>query len=233
MKKTALYTLLCMATLFAIVSCNEDTTYADQKELERRAVENFVKRDVRIYNPLTGELMCNVGRINAISEVQFQNQGNRTDTARNEYVLFNGTGVYMQIVRKGIGQPLQVDSSAQVVCQFLEYNILGDSIQQTSESHFWGPAPDVMDLKNNSGTLMATFNTTNFDAGCMSTNYGTTVPSGWLVPLRYVGIGRQTTPDEEIAKVRIIVPHTQGHSTAMLGVHPYFYEIKFQKVGNQ
>ena len=60
--------------------------------------------------------------------------------------------------------------------------------------------------------------------------YGSaSVPSGWLVPFTYINIGLPQSEDEEVAKVRLIVPHSQGHSSASGNVVPYFYEIIFQR----
>ena len=229
MKKYIIGFLAFALLAVLLTACNSETTYADQKEREREVIANFVKRDINIIIG-DNDTLCHVGIINAISEKQFEQQGKKTFTELNQYVLFTGTGVYMQIVRQGNGEPLPSDSSAQVICQFLEYNILGDSLQINSENYYWSPSPDVMDVTNTSGSLAASFNVTEFRPGAMSTNYGTTVPSGWLVPLRYVGLDRQLEQDGEIAKVRLIVPHSMGHTAALQSVYPCFYEIKFQRV---
>ncbi|MCD8265556.1 MAG: DUF4827 domain-containing protein, partial [Prevotellaceae bacterium] len=46
----------------------------------------------------------------------------------------------------------------------------------------------------------------------------------------YVNIGRQTTEDEGIAKVRLIVPHSQGTADATGNVYPCFYELTYQEM---
>ena len=67
--------------------------------------------------------------------------------------------------------------------------------------------------------------------GAMYAAYGSTsVPSGWLIPFPYIRIGRQNSPDEGIAKVRLIVPHSEGQTSASSNVYPCFYEITFQKM---
>ena len=88
MNKT-LYTLLTiMLGITLFTSCNNEETYAEQKERERGYINNFINGN------------CNINRraIRVISESDFKAQGETTDTAKNEYVLFNSTGVYMQIV---------------------------------------------------------------------------------------------------------------------------------------
>ena len=84
-----------------------------------------------------------------------------------------------------------------------------------------------MTVKNTSGTFTGVFAK---DYCVMYNQYGSTaVPSGWLVPLTYVNLGRYTSADAELAKVRIIVPHSQGQSNALQGVYPCLYEITYQR----
>lgn len=230
--KSILYVVCCLLQTFMLYSCSDGDTYADQKERERQAVLAFVERTNVIVDG-EGDTLCNVGKINPISEVLFAQQGDSTSVEKNEYVLFKNSGIYLQIVRKGNGKPIADGESKSVVCQYFEYNIMGDSLQSRSETNYWAPAPDVMSVTNNSGSIIGTFDDKNFPAGPMRTYYGESVPSGWLVPLKYVGLGRQMRPDQGIAKVRIVVPHSQGHSTAMGQVYACFYEIKFQEVANQ
>ena len=230
MKNSILYGILALVLCgIAFSACNDDETYAEKKEKERKAINSFLQRDVAIVSP-EGDTLCYVGRIHPISEKQFRAQDSTTNLENNEYVLFRNTGIYMQIVRKGAGEKMKSGDSKQIICQFLEYNILGDSLQLTSEVNLWAPYPDILDVTNTSGTFTATFNTTISRGGAMSQTYGTTsVPSGWLTPLRYINLGRQVTSEEGIAKVRLIVPHSEGHSNATTAVYPCFYEITYQE----
>ena len=64
--------------------------------------------------------------------------------------------------------------------------------------------------------------TASFTEGLMRSTYNTEwVPSGWLVPFNYINVGRPRSADDEIAKVRLIVPHTQGHTIAS----SYVYDV--------
>ena len=63
----------------------------------------------------------------------------------------------------------------------------------------------------------------------MLSSYSASVPSGWLVVFPYINVGRARSADDQISKVRLIVPHTQGHVTATNYVYPYYYEITFQR----
>ena len=85
---------------------------------------------------------------------------------------------------------------------------------------------DKMSVTRNGTTITASF------LGGMMVQYhgSTSVPGGWLVPLNYVKIGRPENLDEETAKVRLIVPHSQGTADASSSVVPCFYEISYERV---
>lgn len=229
---TGKYLVLCMALCLsgmAMVSCNDDETYAEQKEKERKAIEAFIKRDILLLDQ-QGDSLCKVGKINVISEAEFL-RDTVTDLEKNEYVLFNNSGVYMQIVRRGEGEPLRSGQSKRVICRYFEYNILGDSLQTTNRTPYWATNPEIMDVANSSGTISATFNTSINGGGAMYMVYNKlSVPSGWIVPMSYINLGRQVTAEEGIAKVRLIVPHSQGQSDATSNVYPCFYEITYQEM---
>ena len=147
---------------------------------------------------------------------------------RDVAIVMNGDtliDVYMQIVRKGTGSKLLNGQTKSIICRYVEYNILTDAIQSNSSTAY----PDIMDVTNTYGTFQGSFNTSINGGGVMYNYYGSkAVPSGWLVPLTYICIGRQID-EREIAKVRIIVPHNQGHSDASSNVYPCFYEISYQE----
>lgn len=219
MNKT-LYTLLALMlgiTFFS--SCNSEETYAEQKERERGYINNFINGN------------CNINRraIKVISETDFKAQGETTDTAKNEFVLFSSTGVYMQIVEKGTGQlfkKLEDGESADVLCRYAEYNINGDSLQTTNDNSFQNSTLcEKMTVRNTSGTFTA-----SFIYGRMANIYGTTsVPKGWLIPLTYINLGRLASDDDRLARVRIIVPHDQGQSYASRSVYACYYDITYQR----
>ena len=108
-----------------------------------------------------------------------------------------------------------------------EYVMFG-TVQSSNETLYYNTTPDIIDIANAYGTFTASFNTSN-GGGAMYRRYGSTsVPAGWLIPFTYVRLGRQIS-DEQIAKVRIIVPHSQGQSDASSNVYPCFYQISFQE----
>lgn len=231
--KQAIYMCLALVlTGWMWQSCDDGETYAEQRERERDAIAAFLGRDVVIRSS-DGEELIRVGKINTISEGTFYAQDSTTNLERNEYVVFENTGVYMQIVRKGAGDKLRSGQQKRIICRYTEFNILRDSVQTTNNSSYWATNPDIMDVTNNYGTFTASFNTSVNGGGAMYAYYGSTaVPAGWLVPLTYINIGRQLSAEDEIAKVRLIVPHSQGHSDASSNVYPCFYEITFQEMRN-
>ena len=210
--KTIRLMLCVVIAAMAIASCSDSETYADQKKKERTAVNRYIANQ----------------KIKVISESQFEAQGETTDTAKNEWVLFEGTGVYMQIIRKGCGEKLKDGETADVLCRFNEYNILeSDSALQATNIYSYTWLVDKMTVKNTSGTYSASFDTSS---SLMYNTYSSAaVPAGWLVPMAYINLGRPKTEDDEIAKVKLIVPHTQGQSNASQSVYPCMYELTYQR----
>ncbi len=204
--------LRCLALLFLsliiLSSCNDQETYADQKEKERNAINSFTKKQ----------------GIKVISEEEFK-KDTITDVASREFVLFDNTGVYMQIVRKGCGQKIKNGETANVLCRFNEYNLLTDTLILSNSVLYYSSLPDKMAVTNTLGTFTA-----SFISGVMSSVYQTTsVPAGWLIPLTYINVGRMVEEGDQIAKVNIIVPHSQGTSSALTNVCPCYYELTYER----
>ena len=88
-------------------------------------------------------------------------------------------------------------------------------------------------MYNTSGTFSASFKMSDDNTGYHGVMYyrysSASVPSGWLAPLSYIKLGRPANDGEEIAKVRLIVPHDQGHSSANSGVYACYYEITYER----
>ena len=220
MKKLLSLALLAMLML-VFASCHHTETYAEQKERELTAINKFLVED----------------GINVISEETFKAQNYTTDLKRNEFVLFDNTGVYMQIVRQGCGEVLRDGETATVLCRFVESNLMlgADSVTLTNISPIYRndgtvTNPDLivekMIVTNTQGTFNGIFDLTSL----MYQNYQSqVVPQGWLVPFSYIKLGRPSKADDEIAKVRLIVPHDQGNLAASRNVVPFYYEITFER----
>ena len=129
----------------------------------------------------------------------------------------------MQIVRRGCGSPLEENKAVNILCRYVEYDIL-DKICM-SRNDYESSGYDKMTVTRTGSTYTAAF-----DSGVMYATYSSSsVPAGWLVPLSYINIGRQSRPDDEIAKVKLIVPHSQGQTNASQNVYPCYYVITYQK----
>lgn len=231
MKKVLYFVCAWMAVGLMLTACKDDETYAEQKEKERKAVAHFLARNPLVLLNSQGDELLRTKQIKVISEQAFYAQDSTTNVEENEYVLFGNTGVYMQIVREGSGQRIQEGETKRLICRYFEYNILGDSLQTASNVVYWATTPDIMDVSNNSGSIVASFNTSVNGGGAMYSTYrSTVVPNGWIIPLQYVKVGRQTSSDSGIAKVRLIVPHSQGQSDATSNVYPCFYELTYQEM---
>ena len=201
-KLNALLAFFVFAVSF--VSCDDTVTYSEMKEKERESVNAFIKEK----------------GINIISFDEFVANDSTTDVANNEYVLVDD--VYMQIVNN----PVKKDPAAYTIndgdnvdllVRYYEYNIQEDD---TITANLYAADADEMRVTNTSGTYKATFT-----SGIMSTVYGNSVPTGWLVPLRFLTFTRKQS---NLAKVNIIVPHTKGTSNATTYVYPCLYQISYQ-----
>jgi hypothetical protein len=209
MKKILLFMI---AAIVVFASCNDYETYGDQKEKERNAINKFIADS----------------SITVISEDAFAQQGYKTNLSRNEFVKLDKSGVYMQIVRQGCGTKLQNGETANLVCRCVEYDIMNDTTGVVTNIVYSAACPDIMRVTCTSGTFTASF--TKSIAYNMYYCYSSAaVPAGWLVPLTYVNVGVPQNDEDEIAKVRLIVPHSQGHTIATQKVAPYYYELTLQR----
>lgn len=211
--------ILLLLCILGYTSCDNYETYADKKEKERDAINRFISAN----------------GIQVISESEFTAQNETTDTAQNQYVYLSRSGIYMQILRKGCGSQLEENKQVNVLCRFMEQNILTDSIlvrNDVTASIYVSSLSQTIDVSQYVDKMSVYRTGSSFTAtyvsGMMMTIHGTTsVPAGWLVPLNYINIGRPEKATDEIAKVRLIVPHSQGTADATSTVYPCFYEITY------
>jgi hypothetical protein len=197
--------IAALAALFlaAFTACNDYETYAEKKADERSSISQFLADSA----------------FSVISEEQFHAQGDSTSVEAREFVLLDKSGVYMQIVRRGNGEYIKDGENVNLICRFFELNIQTLNILYNNVYYVY--VEDKLYVKRVGSTFTA-----SFVEGEMYNQYGGSVPAGWLVPLDYLKIGRLTN---NLAKVRLIVPHSQGHSVASQNVYPYYYEITFQR----
>ena len=222
--------LLFIFTVLLLFSCgSSEQTYGEQKEHEREVVSSFISRNVVMM--VGTDTLLDLGKIKVITEEEFDKQGSTTNVEENEFVLFTNSGIYMQIVREGAGKRMEHGESRRLICRFWEYNMMGDSLQLTNRIQQYATRPEYMNVSNNSGYISGSFDLTMPTGSLMYSTYGdSNIPDGWLKPLEYVRVGAQTSDDTRIAKVRLIVPHSSGHSHAKASVYPCFYELTFQEL---
>ena len=201
MKNKLLLIMPLLAMLF--ISCDDEVSYSDMKDRESRAIKEFIAAE----------------GINVINYKEFIEKDSVTDVEKNEYVLIDD--VYMQIVRNPkdlIGALKMRDGeTSNITARFFDYNI---SEADTLTGNVWdSDNGDEMRVTLSHGSYSATFT-----SGYMSVLYGSAVPTGWLTPFPYIYLTRRSS---QYAKVRLIVPHAKGTSTASSYVYPCFYEITF------
>ena len=206
MKRKIFIAFAALLALLQLTACNNYETYGDKKDKERKAIRQFLADSSFV----------------VISETQFNEQGNTTDVNKREFVYLDNNGVYMQIVHKGCGSPIRDGENCDLLVRFVEICLL-DSIALYNDTNPYDV--DVMNVRRQGNTYTA-----SFTSGLWVSNYNSeAVPQGLLVPLSYLNMGRPRSADDHIAKVRLIVPHSQGHTVASSYVYPYYYEISFQR----
>jgi hypothetical protein len=218
--KRYFYPLLLALCALCSTSCNKVETYADMKEKEQNAISQFIMAQ----------------GIQVIDENAFIAQGCTTNTLLNQFVLLDRSGVYMQIVRPGCGSILEENKTVNLLCRFMEKNILTDSVLVRNDrptlvySSTYGYYDTSIYLDKMNVRRTGTSYTASFVSGMMYQYHGSaSVPSGWLVPLNYVKVGRPENEGDEVAKVRLIVPHSQGTADATSSVYPCYYEITYER----
>jgi len=219
--KKFLYPLMLLLGILCLTACSKYETYSDRKKKESDAINRFITQE----------------GIQVIDETTFIAQGYTTDVTKNQFVRFSRNGVYMQIVRKGTGQQIPNNKTVNVLCRFMEKNIMTDSILVRNDIRTYlntgsGSIDVSQFLDKMTVTRSGTIFTASFVSGMMLNYHGSaSVPAGWLVPLGYVNVSFPITegPDAETALVNLIVPHAQGTADASASVYPCYYEISYQR----
>ena len=207
MKKFGIF-LVFVLGIIGFQSCDDSKTYAELKEEEREAIKRFIE----------------VEGIKVIDEDTYTEQDSVTNVANNEFVFFDESGVYMQIIERGKGEMLE-DGRHEMLVRYVETQIAEDGTIDTISLNTMANLyahPDVFMLTKQKNSLSASFS----GNGAMSSTHGSAyVPSGWLIPLNYLKVGREISAR---SKIKLIVPHSEGTSTASQQVVPCFYEITYQ-----
>ena len=218
MKKLFYLSVLVYALSFGLQSCNNGKTYAEMKEEEADAINRFIlEKDIKV-----------------ISEKEFIE--NDTMTAENEFVLFDKSGVYMNIQYRGDGKILE-EGRYNISSRFIEicikdvpdmYISAGDTLATNKYYPYATYSENFLLTVGSSSSYSASFKDQAQSA--MYTAYSTSaVPNGWLVPFAYLKMKSYISapPSDKIARVRLIVPHSEGTSLATQYVYPCYYEITY------
>lgn len=208
MKKLRILLMMVCGLGAIFQSCNNGKTYAELKEEERDAIRRFIE----------------LNEIKVISEEQFEAQDSVTNVADNEFVLFDETGVYMQVVERGNGDVLE-DGRYEVLARYVETRISDEGTLDTLSLNTipnYYPHPDEFKLTKSGDAMSASF---TVGAAMYEAHSSTYVPSGWLLPINYLRIGREISGR---SRIKLIIPHSQGTSTASGQVIPCYYEITYQ-----
>ncbi len=209
MKKINLLFFLLLVAGVAFQSCSKKyKTYAERLEDEKNAIDRFLDEK----------------NINVISQNDFLIDS-ITDLSKNQYVRFNN-GIYMQIIDKGEGK--KAENGDQILIRFEQIPLLDDTVSLNS---FLYPNVDEIRYQKTTSSTSATFISEDGNWGAFVQAYYSsstgipTPPQGWLVPLDYIKLSRNTS---KLARVKLIVPFNQGHAVAQQYFIPYFYELTYQ-----
>lgn len=157
-------------------------------------------------------------------------------TAENEFVLFDKSGVYMNIQYRGDGKILE-EGRYNISSRFIEICIkdvpdmsisAGDTLATNKYYPYATYSENFLLTVGSSSSYSASF--TDQAQSAMYTAYSTSaVPNGWLVPFAYLKMKSYISapPSDKIARVRLIVPHSEGTSLATQYVYPCYYEITY------
>lgn len=221
MKKLFYLSVLVYALSFGLQSCNNGKTYAEMKEEEADAINRFIlEKDIKV-----------------ISEKEFIE--NDTMTAENEFVLFDKSGVYMNIQYRGDGKILE-EGRYNISSRFIEICIkdvsdMGISAGDTLTSNKWSLYSENFLLEvgtggSYKGSIGGGKDNQDLAQSALYDAYKTSaIPNGWLLPFAYLKMKSYegAVPSEKIARVRLIVPHSEGTSYAQQYVYPCYYEITY------
>ena len=130
----------------------------------------------------------------------------------------------MQVIERGNGEALE-DGRHEMLVRYLEKQIGEDGTTDTLSLNTipnMFAHPDEFIVTKYGDSYSASFSTNGAMYDAHTSAY---VPSGWLLPLNYLKVGRENAAR---SKIKLILPHGQGTSTASSQVMPCFYEITYQ-----
>lgn len=207
MKKILYLALAFVVSSAAFISCDDEETYADQKEREAKQINKWISsHDIDV-----------ISLSQFLKDTITNNPETGPDFTRNEYVLFEDNGVYMQIIRRGEGNIIGSSQTRNMMARYVEIYV---GSNDTLTMNLYQQEPDIFYVKRTGGNYTA-----SFLSGVMASAYGYSVPNAWIMAIPFIKPGLLN--GSSAAKVRLIVPHNQGTQNAASQVYPTFYEIIF------
>ncbi len=167
MKNISFALLSVFSLILVFASCSKSKTYAEKLADERKAINNFIKKE----------------NIKVITFDQFAEQDSTTNLDKNEYVELQNK-VYMQIVNKG--SECLTDTFAnddKLTVRFVEYSIMKKF--ETGLTNVDAPFVDAFNYRINGDQISGEF----LSKGMMYGNGIAKVPAGWLIAMRFVRKG--------------------------------------------
>ncbi len=220
MKNFYIQILLGLLVLVGLQACNDGKTYGELVEEEEDAIARYISQH----------------NIKVISKDQFF--ANDSTTAENEYAFFKDKGIYMNIVYPGDAEEILPDGSHVLLSRFVEVLMkdvpdLGRVTGDTLLKNMYANDYPGMQMKpeeysvviENKTNYMGTF-TGRYSLMARTYEGNTAVPTGWLFPLQFIKPAR-TTQSSKVARVKLILPHSEGSFYASRFVYPCFYEITY------
>ena len=219
MKNLYIQILLGLLVFLGLESCNDRKTYGELVDEEEEAIERYILEK----------------NIKVISKEEFF--ANDSTTRENEYVFFKDKGIYMNIVNPGEADEILQEGSHVVLSRFIEVLMkdvkdLDRSAGDTLLRNMYANDYPVMQMKPEEYKVMidkqsgyaGTFQGTSIMAKTYEGN--TAVPTGWLFPLQFIKPTR-TNETARLARVKLILPHSEGSFFASRFVYPCYYEITY------
>lgn len=198
--------VLLMAGLM-MIACDDTETYAEQKARENKQIADFIKdNNIQV-----------IKMSDFLQDTITNNPETGPDFSKNEYVLFEDNGVYMQIVRRGTGRQMEDGDRWDMTARYVEYGIAAEDTL-TLNTFATYTSPDQYWCLRTGDKFSA-----GFTSGVMFQYYGSAVPNSWIMSMPFLKPGFLN--GEPSAKVKLIVPHNQGTQKAATNVYPTFYEI--------
>ena len=218
MKKIYYQILLGVIAFFSLQSCNNHKTYGELVDEENEAIERYLlENDIKV-----------------ISKQEFLN--NDSTTKENEYVYFEENGIYMNVIYKGAGQNILPEGSYDMLSRFIEIAIkdvkdmgveAGDTLVRNMYANEYPSLqlkPEEYKVTIKDKAFTGQFN--GYSLMYKTYEQDTAVPTGWMFPLLYLKPIR-TNEAAKWARVKLIVPHTEGTRFAARFVYPCYYEITY------